>query len=88
MASLRATATPSLRLPPAAFPAKKPAPAGAIVRPHPVILRIPLAARAVSVNREAIRSQKYVYPDPIPEFAAAVSKVRSVFESLRSYFSR
>ncbi|XP_057810949.1 protein PLASTID REDOX INSENSITIVE 2, chloroplastic-like isoform X2 [Salvia miltiorrhiza] len=59
-------------LPPASFPAKKPVAGGA------AILRTPpqfLAARKLSsVIRKAIQSQsreKYVYPDPIPEFAAA-----------------
>lgn len=78
MASLRGT--PSLRLPLAAFPAKKPGASGANVRRNTVILRAPLAARAASASviREAIRSEKkkYVYPDPIPEFAAAVSEIK------------
>ncbi|KAK6133605.1 hypothetical protein DH2020_032635 [Rehmannia glutinosa] len=64
---------PILR-PPTAIPAKNPISNGAILRTASLILRTPpffLTAKALSKSLKATPSQKYVYPDPIPEFAAA-----------------
>ncbi|KAL1539375.1 protein PLASTID REDOX INSENSITIVE 2, chloroplastic-like [Salvia divinorum] len=66
-------------IPPSSFPAIKPVSAcAAILRHTPVFIRTPphfIAPRKThSVIRKAIQSQihkNYVYPDPIPEFAAA-----------------
>lgn len=80
MASL-CNRNPALR-PPAAFPAKKPVVAGDILQLPPAILRTRprfLAARSCTVIPKAIQSQKHVYPDPIPEFAAAVRPQNVLF---------
>ncbi|KAK6116495.1 hypothetical protein DH2020_049788 [Rehmannia glutinosa] len=64
---------PTLR-PPTAIPAKTPISNGAILRAASLILRTPpffFTAKALSKSPKAVPSQKYVYPDPIPEFAAA-----------------
>ncbi|KAH6801921.1 Serine/Threonine-kinase [Perilla frutescens var. frutescens] len=60
--------------PPPAFPAKKPVVGGTILSRRPVFLRTPprcLAAKTSSITPKDTQSEKYVYPDPIPEFAAA-----------------
>ncbi|KAL3636321.1 hypothetical protein CASFOL_020868 [Castilleja foliolosa] len=61
--------------PPTAVPSKSPISGGAIVRTSASILRTsPLcisSAKTLSGPPKAAPSQKYVYPDPIPEFAAA-----------------
>ncbi|KAG6398808.1 hypothetical protein SASPL_140279 [Salvia splendens] len=62
-------------LPPSPFPAIKPvSDCAAILRQTPVFIRTPPQTKTPSVIRKAIQSQNhksYVYPDPIPEFAAA-----------------
>lgn len=68
--------------PPAAIPAKNPISNGAILRTASLILRTPplfLTAKTLSRPPKAIPSQKYVYPVPIPEFAAAVSQNLIIF---------
>ncbi|KAI3452769.1 hypothetical protein Pfo_009432 [Paulownia fortunei] len=64
---------PILR-PPMAIPAKNPISNGAVLRTASLILRTPplfFTAKTFSRPPKAVPSQKYVYPDPIPEFAAA-----------------
>ncbi|KAL8550448.1 hypothetical protein ACS0TY_009036 [Phlomoides rotata] len=64
----------SVLRPPAAVPAKHPISNASVFRFASLILRAPtfsLIAKTFSRPPKAILSQKYVYPDPIPEFAAA-----------------
>lgn len=80
----------SVLRPPVAVPGKKPISNGSVLRSASVILLAPafsLTEKNISRPPKAIPSQKYVYPDPIPEFASVVSQIAIVF-SLRTEISR
>ncbi|GFP80071.1 hypothetical protein PHJA_000150500 [Phtheirospermum japonicum] len=60
--------------PPMAVPAQTPISGGAVLRTASRILRTPplfISAKHLPSPPKAVPSQMYVYPDPIPEFAAA-----------------
>ncbi|PIN24941.1 hypothetical protein CDL12_02329 [Handroanthus impetiginosus] len=74
--ALLCNCNPILR-PPTPIPAKNPISNGAIQRTPSLLLRMPLfafTAKTFSRPPKAVPFQKYVYPDPIPEFAAAETR--------------